>query len=54
MRVISNRSLREFSRRHPEAGLPLQGWRKLMQHGSPCNFADGLDRFTSISSRYKG
>lgn len=40
MRVISNRSLREFARRHPEAAWPLQGWRKLMEHGSPRNFAE--------------
>ena len=40
MWAISNRSLRELSRRHPEAGLPLQGWRKLMEHGGPRSFAE--------------
>lgn len=31
MRVISNKRLVEFSTRHPDADIPLQTWRKLME-----------------------
>jgi mRNA interferase HigB len=40
MRVISNKSLREFVALHPDAGLPLQVWRKLMEHASPRSYSD--------------
>lgn len=40
MRVISNKSLREFAALYPEADLPLQGWRKLMEHAGPRSYAD--------------
>jgi mRNA interferase HigB len=50
MRVISNRSLREFAGRYPDAALPLQAWRKLMEHGSPRNYAD-LKRLSNSVDR---
>ncbi|MDR2365421.1 MAG: type II toxin-antitoxin system HigB family toxin [Zoogloeaceae bacterium] len=31
MKIISNRRLREFSERFPEADMPLQAWRKVME-----------------------
>ena len=40
MRVISNKSLREFAVRYPDVDLALQGWRKLMEHASPHSYAD--------------
>ena len=36
MRVISS----EFAELYPDADLPLQGWRKLMEHTSPRSYAD--------------
>lgn len=40
MRLISNRALRDFSARHPNAATPLQAWRKLIEHSAPRNHAD--------------
>ncbi len=40
MRVISNKSLRDFAARHPEADLALQAWRKLIERASPRSFAE--------------
>ena len=40
MRVISNKSLREFAELYPDADFPLQGWRKLMEHACPRSYAD--------------
>lgn len=40
MRVISNKSLREFAELHPDADFPLQAWRKLMEHASSRSYAD--------------
>jgi len=31
MRIISNRRLREFAERFPEAGAALQAWRKVIE-----------------------
>jgi mRNA interferase HigB len=40
MRVISNKSLIEFAARHPDAGVPLQIWRKTIEAGTFASFAD--------------
>jgi mRNA interferase HigB len=40
MRVISNRALTDFAVRHPEAGEPLQVWRKIIESRPFVNFAD--------------
>jgi mRNA interferase HigB len=40
MRVISNKALRDFAKRHPDAGFLLQGWRSLMEKSAPRTFAE--------------
>lgn len=40
MRVISNKSLVEFTAEHVDAGVPLQMWRKTIESGTFTNFAD--------------
>jgi mRNA interferase HigB len=40
MRVISNKALVEFAAKHPEAGVPLQMWRRTIEAGTFNNFAD--------------
>ncbi len=39
MKLISNRPLREFAEIHPDAELPLQSWRRLIEHGDYASFA---------------
>lgn len=48
MRLISNRSLVEFSARHPDAGQPLQAWRKILETNHFANFAELKTAFNSI------
>lgn len=50
MRLISNKSLREFSARHPESDLPLQAWGKLIEHSTPRSYSD-LKRLTNSVDR---
>ncbi|MCA8295258.1 type II toxin-antitoxin system HigB family toxin [Burkholderia sp. AU30198] len=40
MRVISNKALTDFATQHPDAGVPLQIWRKTIEAGSFVSFAD--------------
>ena len=40
MRLISNRSLREFALRYPQADAPLQAWRRLIERNRFSGFAD--------------
>jgi mRNA interferase HigB len=39
MRVISNKSLVVFAVKHPEAEIPLQAWRRIVEEGDFLNFA---------------
>ena len=39
MRVISNKALVDFQALHPQAGKPLQAWRKLLESNTFANFA---------------
>lgn len=39
MRVVSNKKLREFAARYPEADTPLQAWRRLVEAMHAPNFA---------------
>lgn len=50
MRLISNRALREFAARHPQATTPLQAWRKLIEQSSARNHA-GLKRLANSVDR---
>ena len=40
MRLISNRSLREFALCHPQADTSLQAWRRLIERNRFSGFAD--------------
>lgn len=48
MRVISNRSLVEFSARHPDAELPLQAWRKALESHAFTHFGDLKRSFGNV------
>jgi mRNA interferase HigB len=39
-KLISNKALREFAARHPDAAQPLQDFRRKLEKGSFGNFAD--------------
>lgn len=40
MRVITNSPLVEFAKKHPDAGEPLQAWRKIVEKSHFSNFAE--------------
>ena len=48
MRLISNRSLREFALRYPQAEAPLQAWRLLVERNRFCGFADLKALFRAV------
>jgi mRNA interferase HigB len=48
MKLISNKALREFAAAHPDAGPPLQGFRRLIETGSFANFAQLRATFASV------
>jgi len=55
MKLISNRSLREFAARHADAQAPLQDFRRLIERGDYRNFAALRATFASVDkvgSRY--
>lgn len=48
MKLISNKSLRDFSAIHPAAEVPLQAFRQLIERGRFNNFADLKATFGSV------
>jgi mRNA interferase HigB len=48
MKLISNKTLREFSVRHPDAEGPLQSWRRLIERGEFSSFAELRATFASV------
>jgi mRNA interferase HigB len=48
MRVISNKALADFSADHPDAEIPLQVWRRLMEAGHFSNFAELKRVFNAV------
>ena len=48
MHLISNRCLREFALRYPQADMPLQAWRRLIEHNRFLGFADVKRLFHSV------
>ena len=48
MRLISNKALREFTRRHHAAGAPLQAWRTLIERNAFGSYADLKRVFNSV------
>lgn len=47
MRVISNRTLVDFSAIHADADAPLQAWRKIIESRAFVSFADIKSTFNS-------
>lgn len=48
MKLISNRTLREFATRHADAARPLQDFRHLIKAGTFQNFAELRACFASV------
>jgi len=48
MRLISNKALRDFAARHPEAEIPLQAFRLILEKGRYGNFADLRQAFRGV------
>lgn len=48
MHLISNRCLREFALRHPQADSPLQAWRRLIERNHFSGFADLKTLFQAV------
>lgn len=47
MRVISNKALTTFAMSHPDAAMPLQAWRKIIESRSFVSFADLKSMFNA-------
>ena len=47
MRVITNKPLVDFSKRHPEANVPLQAWRKIMEKSDFAHFSELKSAFNA-------
>ena len=50
MRLISNKALRDFARRQPQAEEPLQVWRKLIERGDFSSFSDLKRALNSVDT----
>lgn len=48
MRVITNRRLIDFAAIHPDAGVPLQAWRRVMEAHVFDSFATLRQQFGSV------
>ena len=48
MHVISNKALRQFAERYPDADMPLQAWRRLMEKSEFENFAELKAAFGTV------
>lgn len=48
MKLISNKSLRDFSALHPDAEVPLQAFRHLIEKGRYENFAELRATFRGV------
>jgi mRNA interferase HigB len=48
MKLISNKPLREFATSHPDAEVPLQAWRRLIERGDFDSFAALRATFASV------
>lgn len=48
MKLISNKALREFSARYPEAEAPLQAFRLLIERGQYGNFSELRTTFRGV------
>ena len=48
MRVISNSALRAFAATHPNAELPLRGWRRVIEKNRFANWAELKAIFNTV------
>jgi mRNA interferase HigB len=48
MRTISNKALTSFSATHPDARLPTQAWRAIVESRTFANFAEMKTAFNTI------
>lgn len=48
MRIISNSALRSFAVANPQAGGPLQGWRRLIEKNRFANWAELKAVFNAV------
>ena len=48
MKLISNKTLREFAAVHPDADEALQNWRRLVERGAFHSFAELRTTFASV------
>ncbi len=48
MRLISNKALREFAAIHPDAGQPLQDFRRKIEKSAYCRFAELRKVFPAV------
>ncbi|WP_046566363.1 type II toxin-antitoxin system HigB family toxin [Paraburkholderia fungorum] len=53
MRVISNKTLVDFAARYPDAGIPLQMWRRTIEAGFFACFADLKQAFNATDKAGK-
>jgi len=48
MKLISNSALRAFSKKHPQADLVLQGWRKVIEKNNFYHWAELKRAFNAV------
>lgn len=48
MKIISNSALRAFAAEYPQAEVPLQGWRRVMEKNRFANWAELKTAFNTV------
>ena len=48
MKIISNSALRAFAAEHPQAEVPLQGWRRVIEKNRFANWAELKAAFNTV------
>jgi mRNA interferase HigB len=48
MKIISNSALRAFAADHPQADVPLQGWRRVIEKNRFVNWAELKAAFNTV------
>ena len=48
MKIISNRALRAFAVDHPQAEIPLQGWRRVIEKNRFANWSELKSAFNTV------
>jgi mRNA interferase HigB len=50
VRVISRKAIRVFSKKHPNAGVPLGSWYNAIKTTNPANFTELKQTFNSVDA----